>query len=352
MILTWMLAFFFLFVFQVEPANVFPDTIEENFLVIIWSGVISGLIWGIIFKFRSHVKRYLPNYLLNVLLSLTMNVIGAYALMYCMFHMENFFTMKEFPRTYLQLIEFYSSQMFYVILIYFFIIGVLIEIFYDVDSKLGKGVFIKLIFGRYFKPKKEERIFLFMDLKSSTHYAEKLGHFKYSRLIQDCFKDLTYAVKKNRSKIYQYVGDEAVLTWKVKDGLKKNRCIQLFFDFRSIIESKESYYQVEYGLIPVFKAGAHLGKVMVAEVGELKSEIAYHGDAINTAARIQGLCNTYDSRLLISKDLLTKLRDLNGSMKQFKYLKQIVLKGKEIPVDIYTLNEIFEIKDEDAYEIG
>jgi len=44
-----------------------------------------------------------------------------------------------------------------------------------------------------------------MDLKSSTYYAEQLGHFKYSRLIQDCFNDLSASVLKNKAQIYQFV---------------------------------------------------------------------------------------------------------------------------------------------------
>lgn len=336
LILTWIVAFFFLLVFQIEQSTLFSVSLTENFPMIFWSGLISGIIWGVIFKLRQKIRKYLPTYFSIIILSLVSNILAAYALLYCMFHLKGFFTMKEFPRTYLQLIEFYHSQMFYVILIYFFVVGVLIEIFYEIDSKLGKGVFVKFLLGRYHKPKEEERIFLFMDLKSSTHYAEKLGHFKYSRLIQDCFRDLTYAVKKNQGDIYQYVGDEAVLTWELKNGVKDRRCIQLFFDFRNTLESKNSYYQREYGMLPEFKASAHWGKVMVAEIGDLKSEIAYHGDAINTAARIQGLCNTYRSKLLISHDLLMKLELENGELNEFTYLEKVFLTGKEIPVDIYA----------------
>lgn len=352
MVLTWMIAFFFLLVFQIENSTAFPNYLTEHLQMILWSGSISGVTWGVIFKVRQSVKKYIPSYFLNISVSLVMNIFGAYTLLYCMFHIESFFTMKEFPRTYLQLIAFYSSPMFYVILIYFFIVGILIEIFYDVDSKLGKGVFVKLLLGRYFKPKEVERIFLFMDLKSSTHYAEKLGHFKYSRLIQDCFKDLTCAVKKNRAEIYQYVGDEAVLIWKVKQGLKENRCLKLFFDFRKTIESRKNYYQKEYGMLPIFKAGAHIGKVMLAEVGELKSEIAYHGDAINTAARIQAQCNSYRSKLLISIDLLEKLDNDNGELDGFINLKPVLLSGKEIPVEIYAYKEKKQASNGSDYEIG
>ncbi|MDM8160502.1 adenylate/guanylate cyclase domain-containing protein [Labilibaculum sp. K2S] len=250
--------------------------------------------------------------------------------------MGDFFSIDDFPATFPQLLSLYRSQMFYAILVYFFIVGSLIEIFHEIDRKLGKGILVKFLLGRYYKPKEEKRIFLFMDLKSSTYYAEKLGHFKYSRLIQDCFKDISDAVRVNHAQIYQYVGDEVVLTWKINDGIENLRCLQVFYDFLDILEKKKGYYQKTYGMIPIFKAGVHSGKVMVAEVGELKSEIAYHGDAINTASRIQGLCNSYESRLLISGDLLAELKKKNKKVDMYTFLGAVLLTGKKIPTELYS----------------
>ena len=55
---------------------------------------------------------------------------------------------------------------------------------------------------------------------------------------------------------------------------------------------------------------------MVVEVGSFKKELAYHRDVINTAARIQHMCNTLQSTLLISSDLLNKFL-INTSMNSF-----------------------------------
>ncbi|MHA1992727.1 MAG: hypothetical protein ACW98A_17360 [Candidatus Hodarchaeales archaeon] len=65
---------------------------------------------------------------------------------------------------------------------------------------------LNFILGKYHHPKEEKRTFMFMDLKSSTTYAEKLGHIEYNKLIQDCFFDLTDVVAENNANIYQYVG--------------------------------------------------------------------------------------------------------------------------------------------------
>lgn len=97
-----------------------------------------------------------------------------------------------------------------------------------ISDKLGQGVLLNYILGRYHIPKEETRIFMFLDLTSSSIYAEKLGHITYSQLIQDCFFDLTSVVNKYDAQIYQYVGDEAVLTWRKDKGIKNNNCIKTF----------------------------------------------------------------------------------------------------------------------------
>ena len=66
-------------------------------------------------------------------------------------------------------------------------------------------------------------------------------------------------------------------------------------------------YIDDFGRLPEFKAGVHGGKVMAAEVGTVKKKIAYHGDVLNTTARIQDQCNAFQQKLLVSKALLNEL---------------------------------------------
>jgi adenylate cyclase len=204
-----------------------------------------------------------------------------------------------------------------------------------VSDKFGQGVLLNFILGKYHHPKEENRIFMFMDLKSSTTCAEKLGHIKYSELIQDCFFDLTDVVVKNDANIYQYVGDEIVLSWDFDKGLKNNNCIDIYYDYMNVIKGKSKHYIGKYGLIPEFKAGLSIGYATVAEVGELKKELAYHGDVLNTASRIQGVCNKYNKPLLISEDLESEL-ELNAEYKK-ELVGTVELRGKLKPIKIFSI---------------
>ena len=192
-----------------------------------------------------------------------------------------------------------------------------------------------MLLGTYKKPKEEKRVFMFLDLKSSTTIAETLGHFKYSQLIQDSFYDLNDIVPTYSAEIYQYVGDEAVLSWPYHKGLANNNCVALFFAFQTILKSRNSYYMNKYGLVPEFKAGLHGGKLMVAEVGVVKKELAFHGDVINTSARIQSECNTYNVAVLISEALK---EDLQADSKYaMKPIGSLLLKGKKKELNVFAI---------------
>ena len=102
--------------------------------------------------------------------------------------------------------------------------------------KTGRGLTKNYILGKLHSPLPDKRIFMFMDLTSSTRYAEILGHEKYSSLIRDIYLELDEYVIAFKGSLYQYVGDEVVISWSVKDGLENNNCIKLFFSRRAVIK--------------------------------------------------------------------------------------------------------------------
>ena len=207
-----------------------------------------------------------------------------------------------------------------------------------VNEKFGPGILWDMILGKYRKPRVEKKIFMFLDLTSSTTFAEKMGYLKYSSLIQQCFYDLNEIVQKYDGQIYQYVGDEAVICWDYEKGVKENVCIDCYFAFQKKLFNRKDFYENEFGLIPEFKAGMHGGELVVTEVGVIKKEIAYHGDVINTTARIQDECSNYGEELLISGDLM---KDLKLEAKHlYKAMGEVSLKGKEVPVQIFSMSRV------------
>ncbi|MEL6133918.1 MAG: adenylate/guanylate cyclase domain-containing protein, partial [Bacteroidota bacterium] len=158
------------------------------------------------------------------------------------------------------------------------------------------------------------------------------------------FFDIAQPVRRHRGEIYQYVGDEVVISWSKEDGLRKINCIKAFFGIWEMIAKKRSYYLETYGYEPVFKAGYHIGKVIIGEIGDFKRDIVFHGDTVNTASRIQMECNHYNRRLLMSDTLLEQL-DLEGAYTS-EYITKIKLRGKEQILELYSLNPVEELVNE------
>jgi adenylate cyclase len=225
---------------------------------------------------------------------------------------------------------------FYLVLIYTIAAGMVISFINQVNKKYGPGVLLPILLGRYRKPKEEERIFLFMDLKSSTSIAESLGHLKYSAFIRDSFMDINKVLADYYAQIYQYVGDEIVITWTIKEGTDKLSCIQFFFSCEARFKQRADHYLKQYGQIPEFKAGLHMGKVTAVEVGNIKRDIAYHGDTLNTTARIQSVCNQFNKRFLVSMYAVETMNIRNKYKSES--IGMIELKGKSKAVEIASVD--------------
>ncbi|WP_020526957.1 adenylate/guanylate cyclase domain-containing protein [Flexithrix dorotheae] len=232
-------------------------------------------------------------------------------------------------------IENLDIRIYLSITIYFVFFIFIINFLVLINKKFGPGNLWNFVTGKYHTPKKESRLFMFLDLKGSTTIAEQLGHFQYSKLLQYCFHDITDIVIKYNAEIYQYVGDEVVLTWSMENGLKNLNFIKLFFEYEKKLASRRSVYFSKFGVFPVFKAGIEMGEVTVAEVGEIKREIAYHGDVLNTAARIQERCNEFHHNILISEHLQKEIMGFNHYKTEL--MGNIQLRGKQNPLKILAV---------------
>jgi adenylate cyclase len=213
---------------------------------------------------------------------------------------------------------------------------VIAQFYAEFSQSIGPGALSNFFLGKYHHPIEEERIFMFLDMKSSTTIAENLGHVKYFDLLKDYFFDLSVAVIDYAGTIYQYAGDEMIVCWKLKEGLKKNNSIECFFAMKCALERQAEQYSSKFGILPEFKAGLHAGMVTAGEIGSLKKEIIFTGDVLNTSARIQALCNQFEAELLVSEDL-AKLLQLPATY-AIEPVGEYLLKGRSKPMELFAIS--------------
>lgn len=203
----------------------------------------------------------------------------------------------------------------------------------EIDQKYSPGVFWEILTGKYLKPRNEKRIIMFLDLKDSTPIAEQLGHESYFLFIRDFIYYVSKAVLDNNGMIYQYVGDEVVVTWPYR---KRNvlKSVQSVIAARKALQQRSDYFRREYGIIPEFRAGLHAGDVTIGEIGVIKKDIAISGEAMNIAARIRSACNELNQKFVVSKEYFD-----SGILKswQGESLGEVSLKGLDESMELYAL---------------
>ncbi len=320
------------------PATGNPYNFSNNILVTPLTAFLTGILIGtveVIYLHQLFLKRtFAVKIIVKLLIYVTVLVVFLFVLTVIANAIElqtsviNEVTMKN-------TLSFFFSYSFWGVIMYI-AACVSISLFYnEVSDNLGNGVLINFFTGKYHQPVEEERIFMFLDMKSSTTIAEAMGHVKYFRMLREYFADLTQPIINYYGEIYQYVGDEVVISWPLKRGVQMNNCIECFFAMKKELMKHHDKYSREFGLLPSFKAGLHVGKVTTGEIGVMKKEIIFTGDVLNTTARIQSLCNNYKVDLLISGQLIQLLAA--NSFYTVQSMGESELRGRDEKVQLFTI---------------
>lgn len=215
-----------------------------------------------------------------------------------------------------------------------FLIVTATQLILQINNKFGYGVFKNFITGKYYTPKEEYKIIMFLDLNCSTTIAEKLGNTKYHELLRDFFSDITNPILDNNGEIYQYVGDEVVVAWKNRNGT--DECVKCYFDIMKVFEMKKEYYISKYEIFPQFKAAFHSGEVVAGEVGIIKRDITFSGDVLNTTSRILTKCKEFKAGVIVSSSVLSGIKHINNF--SVRHLGNIKLRGKSEELGLSELH--------------
>jgi adenylate cyclase len=217
--------------------------------------------------------------------------------------------------------------------------SLLVTVLYSaISENLGHAVLFNFFTGKYLQPVQEERIFMFLDMKDSTAIAEELGHVRYFDLLQSYYECMSDAIINSRGEVYQYIGDEVVISWTKDQGIKNNNCLDCFYRIKEALEKKQSFFEERYHFFPHFKAALHSGTVTTGEIGALKKEIVFTGDVLNTTSRIQGYCKTLQRDFLISEELHREIANAENYSFEDHGVHQ--LKGRLAGIRIFAVRKI------------
>ena len=210
--------------------------------------------------------------------------------------------------------------------------------FLQVRKLHNPGEIRRLLTGRYHYPVEETRIFLFADVVGSTGIAERLGHMAYSSFLRDCFSDISEAILAWKGEVYQHAGDSVLVTWRMHKGTHSAACVQCFFDMIQLLERRQDDYLRQYDAIPRLRAGIHGGDVVTTWVGEARKDLAFHGDTMNTAARVETACKELDAQCLVS-ELVYDAIELPPHL-EARSVGEVKLRGRAEALTLYAVDRV------------
>ncbi len=200
---------------------------------------------------------------------------------------------------------------------------------------IGERSFRDLALGRYRTAREEERFFLFVDIAGSTPLAEKVGPAAMHRFLSRVFAIASDPIDDHAGDIFQYVGDEMVITWTLADGRLNARPLACYFAIERALAVAAPDFQRDFGAVPRLRAALHAGPVITGEVGGSRRAIVFHGDVMNTTSRIENATRDLGRKFLASEDALRRI----GACEAYALedLGPQQLRGREAPMRVFAV---------------
>ena len=204
-----------------------------------------------------------------------------------------------------------------------------------ISLKIGRGILTDFILGAYHKPKQMERVFVLLQITNADYVLKHNEIETYHNFLNGIYRTMSIVAMNHRGYVYEYVDDHMLIYWK---GSQKDWAVSLINfhnEAQAVMNRDEEYFKNSYGLIPTLVFSAHGGTVIQAEIGELKTEIVFHGDVLNTASRIGSVAKEEGKTFVISDYIFKRTARIESiattSIGEFE------LRGKLQTVSLYAV---------------
>ena len=236
-------------------------------------------------------------------------------------------------------------------------LGELADSFNDMADSLAEKEFMRDTFGKIVDPEVRDYLMsgagkaslgealggetrevtvLFCDIRSFTSMSEKMAAAEVVSLLNRYFTALGQCITAHHGIINKYIGDAimAIFGAPVASQNSAEDAFAAALDMKKALEKVNKEF-AEDGLPQLrFGIGIHTGPVFAGTIGaENRMEYTVIGDTVNTASRLESLCKTYTTDLLLSEAAVEKL----GNGGKLTFVADAQIRGKSEPMKIYTM---------------
>lgn len=173
---------------------------------------------------------------------------------------------------------------------------------------------------------------LFLDIRNFTTFSESRSPGEVVSYLNRIFEFCIEIINRHHGIINKFLGDGfmAVFGAPLSDGRDVRNAVNAA---QEIVERIAR--EVEAGNLPPtgIGIGLHAGEAVTGNVGsESRKEYTVIGDVVNLASRIEQLNKQYNSRILVSEDVMRLCENLAAD-----FVAETQVKGREKLVKIYRL---------------
>ncbi len=230
-------------------------------------------------------------------------------------------------------------------------LGVLADSFNDMATSLAEKEFMRATFGKIVDPSVRDYLMsgnvtlggelrdvtvLFCDIRSFTSMSERMQPEQVVSLLNEYFTSLSKCITDNHGIVNKYIGD-AVMAIFGAPAESVNHAYDAFCaarDMRSaLVILNEHFAKIDRPSLS-FGIGIHSGSVLAGNIGaQNRMEYTVIGDTVNTASRIESLCKTYHTDLLLSEETVQRMGLTEGT---FTLVDQTEIRGKQKKIKLFT----------------
>jgi adenylate cyclase len=177
---------------------------------------------------------------------------------------------------------------------------------------------------------------LFSDIRGFTSMSEKMTPEEVAGFLREYLTVMTEAVFKEGGTVDKYIGDAIMALWNAPFEQPDHaaRAVRTALAFQERLEPLAVRFREKYGSDLRCGVGVNTGDAVVGTIGsEQRLEYTAIGDTINLGSRLESITKDFKVPIVISESTQSYL----GPEFLTRYLGEVKVKGKEIPVKIYSV---------------
>lgn len=187
--------------------------------------------------------------------------------------------------------------------------------------------------------RRAEVTILFADIRGFTAISERLPPEEVVRLLNEYLSAMTEIIFDHGGTIDKFEGD-AILAFfgaPQRHDDDPKRAVRTALAMRNQLQNLQTRWTETTKVALEIGIGINTGSVMVGNIGsDRRMDYTVIGDAVNLAARLQEMTKEYDSSILISGEVVSKL---DGGFST-RSLGEKSVRGRGRPVDLYEVSEV------------